>query len=153
MTAFIMLYGQAVAIYIVKTALSSSTEMEHTSGLYLIIFAMVSWLYRKVQHFWKNLQMKLSSTRSKEFLRSWSLKHRKILKNQWLWQTKSTKTSLLVGCLNTINGIFCSEHLEMASRPLLFTTCVITKALRLQLWKVETIFLEASREIHGTVSK
>ena len=110
MTAFIMLYGQAVAIYIVKTALSSSTEMEHTSGLYLIIFAMVSWLYRKVQHFWKNLQMKLSSTRSKEFLRSWSLKHRKILKNQWLWQTKSTKTSLLVGCLNTINGIFLASR-------------------------------------------
>ena len=28
---------------LVKTALSSSTEMEHTSGLYLIIFAMASW--------------------------------------------------------------------------------------------------------------
>ena len=41
---------------LVKTALSLSTEMELTSGLYLIIFAMVSWLYQKVQHFWKNLQ-------------------------------------------------------------------------------------------------
>ena len=86
---------------LVKTALSSSTEMELTFGLYLIIFVMVSRLYQKVQHFWKNLQTdEAEFSRSKEFWRSWRLKHRRILKNQWFWQMKSTESSFMVRCLS-----------------------------------------------------
>ena len=108
--------------------------------------------FRFILNYLRNLLMKLSSTRSKELWMTWSLKHRRSLKNHWFWQMKSTKGSLLIGCLNTVIGINFSEQLEMASQLKLFTPNVIAKDPRLQLWKVETIFLEASRKTYGTVS-